>query len=118
MEKRRAKHMLAKLLTPFQALVSTAHDNRTDSEILKATYAVLFFGVPSQGMNIESLIPMVGDQPNRAFLESLNRVSETLISLQAAFVKDFSLKGSELICSYETRQSPTAKRKVSDLLSP
>ena len=93
-----------------------ANDNRTDSEILKATYAVLFFGVPSQGMNIESLIPMVGDQPNRAFLESLNRVSETLIAQQAAFPKVFPLKGSELICFYETRSSPTAKRKVSHLL--
>ncbi|KAG7009638.1 hypothetical protein G7Y79_00002g007530 [Physcia stellaris] len=94
-----------------QALLSKAHDNCTDSDIVKATYAILFFGVPSQGMNIESIIPMVGDQPNRALVESLSKVSETLITQQAAFVQVFPLNGSELICFYETRQSPTAERK-------
>lgn len=118
MQKARYKHRFAKLLISFQALLSKAHDNCTDSDIVKATYAILFFGVPSQGMNIESIIPMVGDQPNRALVESLSKVSETLITQQAAFVQVFPLNGSELICFYETRQSPTAERKVSNLIVP
>lgn len=114
MQKGRYEIMFASLLTLFQALLSTAHNKGTDSDIVKATYAILFFGVPSQGMNIESLVPMVGDQPNRAFLESLSKVSETLITQQAAFVKIFPLNGSELICFYETQRSPTAEWKVSN----
>ena len=91
--------------------------DQIDSQILLATYAVLFFGVPSQGMNIESLIPMVGGQPNRTFLESLSRVSETLISQQAGFMKVFPLHKSEVLCFYETLQSPTASKTVSILQS-
>ena len=87
-----------------------ASDDQNDSTNLKATYSVLLFGVPSHGMNIESLIPMVGDQPNRQLLESLDRVSEVLQAQNIDFPRVFKFEDSELITFFETRQSPTAKK--------
>lgn len=56
-----------------------------DKANLRATYGALFFGVPSQGMDISSLVPMVGDQPNRFFLESLGKESEILQEQRVRF---------------------------------
>ena len=36
---------------------------------IKRIFGALFFGVPHNGMDIGSLIPMVNDQPNRFLLE-------------------------------------------------
>lgn len=43
---------------------------------------LLFFGAPNDGMNIESLVPMVGDQPNRFLLESLSAMNAQILGLQ------------------------------------
>jgi hypothetical protein len=88
-----------------------------DKANLKATYGALFFGVPSQGMDISSLLPMVGDQPNRYFLESLNRDSEILQEQRTKFPEAFNFRDSEVISFFETQASPTAER-VSWLNSP
>ncbi|KAJ4387255.1 hypothetical protein N0V93_007844 [Gnomoniopsis smithogilvyi] len=45
------------------------------SGLLDRIFAILFFGAPHDGMEIESLIPMVKDQPNWSLLESLNFAS-------------------------------------------
>jgi protein SERAC1 len=82
--------------------------NATDKANLNSTYGALFFGVPSQGMDIRSLIPMVNDQPNRHFLESLGRESDLLRKQNRAFPKAFPFKDSEIYCFYETLGSPTA----------
>ena len=80
----------------------------TDRANLKSTYGALFFGVPNQGMDISSLIPIVQNQPNRQFLESLGRESELLQKQSRAFLKAFPFKNSKICCFYETLQSPTA----------
>jgi protein SERAC1 len=81
-----------------------------DKANLKATYGALFFGVPSQGMDISSLVPMVGDQPNRYFLESLGKESDILQDQRIKFPKAFDFTDSEIISFFETQKSPTAKR--------
>ena len=79
-----------------------------DKANFDSIYGALFFGVPNQGMDISSLIPMVKDQPNRHFLESLGRESELLRKQSRAFPKAFPFKDSEICCFYETLGSPTA----------
>jgi hypothetical protein len=82
--------------------------NVSDKANLNSTYGALFFGVPNQGMDISSLMPMVKDQPNRHFLESLGRESDLLRKQNRAFPKAFPFKDSEIYCFYETLGSPTA----------
>jgi protein SERAC1 len=69
----------------------------SDKANLQATYGTLFFGVPSKGMDITSLVPMVGEQPNRYFLESLGKESEILREQIVKFPKAFGFKDSEII---------------------
>jgi hypothetical protein len=80
----------------------------TDKANLNSTYGALFFGVPNQGMDISSLVPMVKDQPNRHFLESFGRESDLLRKQSRAFPKAFPFKDSKVCCFYETLESPTA----------
>jgi hypothetical protein len=82
--------------------------NDEDRDNLKATYGALFFGVPNQGMDISSLIPMVGDQPNRYLLESLGPESDVLQQQRATFPEVFDFRDSEIISFFETKLSPTA----------
>ena len=81
-----------------------------DKANLKATYGALFFGVPNQGMDISSLVPMVGDQPNRSFLESLGKESQILQEQRVNFPKAFHFRDSEIISFFETQESPTAEQ--------
>lgn len=81
-----------------------------DKANLKATYGALFFGVPSQGMDISSLVPMVGNQPNRQFLKSLDKGSAILEEQRVKFPEYFDFKDSEIISLFETKESPTAER--------
>ncbi|KAL7918361.1 ankyrin repeat protein [Trichoderma austrokoningii] len=78
-----------------------------DALILNSTSGFLFFGVPHQGMAIESLIPLVKDYPNRSLLESLNKNSALLQRLEREFGNAFGIKRPR-ISFYETEKSPTA----------
>jgi len=69
----------------------------------------LFFGVPNDGMDISSLIPMVNDQPNRALLESLSAINSQVLRLQSrSFAQFLDQTALNLFCFYETKLSPTA----------
>ena len=84
------------------------HGTTASQNILYLIYGALFFGVPNQGMDIKSLIPMASDQPNQALLHSLGTESQVLRDLGREFPKAFNFGDSEIICFYETRESPTA----------
>jgi len=84
--------------------------DESDKANLKSTYGMLFFGVPSQGMSIESLVPMVENQPNRFFLESLSKVTDGLRPQRRNFRQVFPFKDSHIISFYETKKSPTAQK--------
>lgn len=79
-----------------------------DREILDSTVAFLFFGVPHEGMEIESLVPLVKDQPNRSLLESLNKNSGLLQRLKKDFSNSFGTNHPQIVSFYETEKSPTA----------
>jgi protein SERAC1 len=94
----------------LQALIEMQHGDESDQANLKSIYGMLFFGVPSQGMSIESLVPMVENQPNRFFLESLSKVTDGLRAQRQNFRQVFPFKDSRVISFYETKQSPTAQK--------
>jgi hypothetical protein len=83
--------------------------------ILSLIYGALFFGVPNQGMNIESLIPMVENQANQALLHSLGSESQVLRSQRRDFQNAFNFRESKVVCFYETVTSPTAIKVGSPL---
>jgi hypothetical protein len=92
--------------------------NEDDQNLIKAVYGLVFFGVPHNGMDISSLIPMVGDRPNRFLVESIGHINSQILTIQQ---REFSTalgdRGcSEVFCFYETLKSPTAQ-KVCDILS-
>lgn len=62
-------------------------------------------------MDISSLIPMVGNGPNRFLLESIQGTNSQILSIQQReFPNVFGDKGKpEVFCFYETRLSPTAE---------
>src|SRR4051794_31325479 len=77
---------------------------------LKSICGALFFGVPNQGLDIASLVPMVKEQPNQQFLESLGRSSERLYKQAKEFEEAFDFRDSKIISFYETKLSKTAQR--------
>jgi len=79
--------------------------------LIDSIYGALFFGVPNNGLDISSLIPMVEGQPNQGFLHSLSKESQILRNQSREFPKAFDYQGSsEILCFYETEMSPTAAR--------
>ena len=82
----------------------------------KAVFGMLFFGCPSQGMDIGSLIPICNGQANLPFLFSLAHSSERLRQQCRDFPKRFSFPDSRIILFYETKLSPTALKVRSLLL--
>lgn len=88
-----------------------------DEEVLKSITGILLFGVPNQGMEIESLLPMVQNQPNESLIRTLRHNSERLIEQSQQFLKRFQgewrgidLDIVKIFCFYETRRSPTAQK--------
>ncbi|KAL6798387.1 hypothetical protein J3E68DRAFT_449339 [Trichoderma sp. SZMC 28012] len=95
-----------------QALISLSRSSISDDQkLIRAVYGVIFFGTPHDGMDISSLIPMVGDGPNRFLVESISRINSQIISIQQRdFHRALGKKGdSEVFCFYETLESPTAQ---------
>jgi hypothetical protein len=82
--------------------------NEEDASILNSISGFLFFGVPHQGMAIESLVPLVQDNPNRGLLESLNKNSALLQRLEKEFSNAFGARCPRIVSFYETERSPTA----------
>lgn len=62
-------------------------------------------------MDIASLIPMVGDGPNLPLIKSIGESSPALDLLQENFHPALGDQGqAEIICFYETAESPTAQQ--------
>lgn len=74
---------------------------------------IVFFGVPNQGMDIHSLVPMVGDQPNRGLLQNLEHNSPMLRIQAREFLAALENLHCDVLNFYETQESPTAREDVS-----
>lgn len=93
-----------------QVLIQLASGDGVDRRIFESTYGTLFFGVPNQGMDISSLLAMVGSQLNLSFLTRLSKDSGNLQGLVERFRTTFDFKDSEIISFYETCASRTARK--------
>ncbi|PON27255.1 hypothetical protein TGAM01_v203636 [Trichoderma gamsii] len=94
-----------------QFLISLSESkDEVDQKLGCAVYGLSFFGVPHDGMDIRSLIPMAGDGPNRFLLESIGSNNSQILSIQhREFSKALGGQGqSEIVSFYETRLSRTA----------
>jgi len=100
------------VITFNQALILLSKSkNEEDQRLLRAVYGIVFFGVPHSGLDIASLIPMVGDHPNRCLNESLSHNNSQILNMQRReFHEVLGKEGdSEIVCFYETVRSPTAE---------
>ncbi|KAI6786016.1 uncharacterized protein J7T54_006355 [Emericellopsis cladophorae] len=97
------------------AIIRMSRGNERDRHVLNCIAGVVFFGVPNKGMNITSLIPMVGHQPNRPLLDSISSDSELLGEQSVAFQHAVSrmTRGLPIFSIYEMVLSPTAVQEGS-----
>jgi hypothetical protein len=92
-----------------QALVQAKEGSQDDIAVFMSCYAIVFFGVPNRGLNIESLTSMVKGQPNEELLRNLDPSSPFLGLLHKMFYDCFALDGSQIVCFYETKKTPTVE---------
>ncbi|TFB01142.1 Ankyrin repeat domain-containing protein 50 [Trichoderma ghanense] len=103
-------HSLGGLVVKQLLIALNNSRDELDKKLRRAVCGIAFFGVPHDGMDIGSLIPMAGDGPNRFLLESLGSYSSQVLSTQQRdFTQALGGQGeTEIISFYETRMSPTA----------
>ncbi|KAL6690585.1 hypothetical protein J3F84DRAFT_398280 [Trichoderma pleuroticola] len=102
-------HSLGGLIVKQTLISLHKSKDEEDQKLLRAVYGIAFFGVPHDGMDISSLIPMVENGPNRFLLESIGLFSSQILSTQhREFLETMGARESKIICFYETRMSPTA----------
>ncbi|KAL1621100.1 hypothetical protein SLS56_009305 [Neofusicoccum ribis] len=94
-----------------EAICQMCNGDEADRVNAKSIRGILFFGVPSQGMDIKSLRPMVGNQPNQSLLETLGKNSDFLLSQLQRFEASFDFGASSVHFFFETMESPTAKQE-------
>ncbi|KFA66966.1 hypothetical protein S40285_09524, partial [Stachybotrys chlorohalonatus IBT 40285] len=105
-------HSLGGLIVK-QVLINLSKSKKEgDERFLRTVYGIVFFGVPHDGMDITSLIPVAGDGPNRFLLESIsNKNPQVLRTQQREFHEVLGHEGeAEVICFYETCLSSTAEK--------
>jgi hypothetical protein len=105
-------HSLGGLIWKQAVIELSMSKKPRDAETLRGIYGALFFGVPNDGLDVESFIPLVGDGPNRLFVESLGQRNSEILRLQRRrFLEAFNFEDtSEIHCFYETLLSRTARR--------
>ncbi|KAL6697259.1 nacht and ankyrin domain-containing protein [Trichoderma pleuroticola] len=109
-------HSLGGLIVKqFLISLSKSKDD-VDQRLRRAVYGIAFFGVPHDSMDIHSLIPIVGDGPNRSLLESIGSTNSQILSIQQREFSDaLGHQGeTEIVSFYETCLSPTALRDERD----
>ena len=83
--------------------------NPEDQLNMHSTYGALFFGVPSQGMNVEAMASMVEGLPARYTLNLLDQqLGFRLRNKQHEdFCKAFAYPDSKIVQFFELKKSPT-----------
>ncbi|KAH0497442.1 hypothetical protein TgHK011_004743 [Trichoderma gracile] len=104
-------HSLGGLIVKKTLITLSKSRSQEDQKLFRAIYGIVFFGVPHRGMDIASLIPMVGDGPNLPLIKSIGESAQALDQLQEDFHPALGHQGqAEIICFYETVESPTAQQ--------
>jgi hypothetical protein len=88
------------------------HQNmKVNRDFIDSIQGALFFGVPSEGMDIRSLRPMVKGQPNEHLLNLLTKGSRTLKTQSQTFSRLFqNYLRPPVAFFYENRPSKTARQ--------
>jgi hypothetical protein len=83
--------------------------SRMDNEIVQSVAAILFFGVPTQGMNTSALETIVGDNPSRYNLTLLdnNLGHRRRHEDHSKFCSVFPSQQSKVFQFYETKATPS-----------
>lgn len=68
----------------------------------------MFFGTPSQGMDIKTLLPLVDGKPNEFFIRTLGPSTSILRDQMDDFRRIFEQMSFSVFWYYETMESPTA----------
>jgi hypothetical protein len=77
--------------------------------ILNSIKMIIFFGVPSRGMHMSHLLPMVKGQPNEHLVQLLSPDSDYLSLLNRHFSGIATIREIRLISAYETKLSHTTQ---------
>jgi hypothetical protein len=91
------------------ALLEMANSGDVEEFMLGSIQQVLFFGVPSKGMEISHLLPMVESQSNEALIRILSPGSRYLDDLDERFSGVSTIRNLRLISFFETKRSQTAE---------
>ncbi|KAL7938271.1 hypothetical protein V8C35DRAFT_276650 [Trichoderma chlorosporum] len=91
-----------------EALRMLADSSVRDELILNRTQGAIFFGVPSQGLDVSDLQIMLQGQPNQdALVKQISKESRFVEILEEAFSGISRLKNMKLLWAYETGMTPT-----------
>ncbi|KAI5783495.1 hypothetical protein FPQ18DRAFT_266644, partial [Pyronema domesticum] len=94
-----------------KALANAGVLGSPDHEILTSCVALLFFGVPNQGLEVEDLLSVVRGQQNARLVEDLRISSALLRAIHEDFVTKFeSIRNCQVISFYESKDSPAIMR--------
>ncbi|KPA35726.1 hypothetical protein FLAG1_11555 [Fusarium langsethiae] len=107
-------HSLGGLLIKEALIRAGKHRNNKDSDLSKASFGMLFFGVPNLGLRNDQLETFVRGQPNAALIYDLvvNSDSEPSTSLKRQ-AREFSedCKCYQVVTFYECKHSPLLKKQ-------
>ncbi|KAI9889411.1 MAG: hypothetical protein M1814_005347 [Vezdaea aestivalis] len=95
-----------------ETMVALRHSSDPKANnVVKCTYGALFFGVPSQGMDMEALATIIGQNPQRATAALLDeQIFHRFRDKQNhSFCKAFDHQDSRIITFFETLESRTAR---------
>lgn len=90
------------------ALLEMANSGDVEKHMLNSIREAVFFGVPSEGMEMGQWLPMVEDQPNKPLVRLLSPGSQSLIDLDDRFNGISTVRNMRLVSFYETERSKTA----------
>ena len=84
-------------------------DDPDDRLNFRSTYGALFFGVPSQGMDVGALAAMIGDLPQQYTLTLLDHQLGHRLKVRQheEFCKAFDYEDSKITQFFERKKSPT-----------
>ncbi|KAK2591555.1 hypothetical protein QQS21_010748 [Conoideocrella luteorostrata] len=102
------------------SLLSSAPKNQREYECLaRAVCGIIFLGVPHDGMEIDALRRVVGDNLNRSLIDSLgSKNSSVLTDLRRDFNRLLDLHPKvETFCFFETEESSTLRQDQSGKLT-
>ncbi|KAK3339632.1 hypothetical protein B0T25DRAFT_618078 [Lasiosphaeria hispida] len=91
------------------ALVMLANSGESETFMLERVRGAVFFGVPSKGMDVASLLDMTRNQPNQDLVRDLSVGSQYLTNLGGQFDGVSKTRQMKFYWVYETKKSPTVR---------